>query len=361
MSFLLAFVTQKINLTFARYCLILELYPDLMIAALDNFRLCQNQKWLEKWSVTTKDGLGQKLAELEIKLRELNIELLAFCDDNYPVEFKSLSDYPLVLYYQGQITLLQNQAKITIVGSRNIHQYTKQVLEVCLNPIVDRLTTVSGLALGVDAAVHNSSTMNSGKTIAIIGSGLDDKSFYPSFNLNLKAKILESGGLIISEYASGTKPTPFSFPRRNRLLAALSSTTWVVQASQKSGSLITARVALELGHNVATTPASIVDNNFAGNISLMRDGANLICDSADLLGLLNLSQNFLQNKIVSEQITFTSDAQKLIYENLSAEPINLDKLQEITGINLQLLNSNLTLLEIGGLVSSIGNNDWIKE
>jgi DNA processing protein len=218
---------------------------------------------------------------------------------------------------------------------------------------------VSGLALGVDTLAHQIALQAQSATVGIIGSGLDFDSFYPAENWGLKQQILEQGGLVISEYPPGTEPVSYNFPKRNRLLAALGSVVWVVQAGQKSGSLITASLARDLGKTVATVPGSIYDDSLAGNLNLLRDGANLILEFTDLWQLLGLSK-YQPVTVNREQPVFNSAEEQLVWQQLSAEPQLLEDLSRRLQMEIQELSQHLTMLELHNLAVCVGENLWVR-
>ena len=168
---------------------------------------------------------------------------------------------------------------LAVVGSRMSDIYGEAAIsKIFNNVILDKIVIVSGLAIGIDAAAHQIAK----RTIAVLGTGLDEASFYPKSNLPLYKKIIKNGGLIISEYPPGTKASPQSFPKRNRIVAGLSLATIVVQAKIKSGALITARLALENGREVLAIPGSILNDLSEGPHSLISQGAVPITNSEDL-------------------------------------------------------------------------------
>ena len=172
---------------------------------------------------------------------DYEIKKITINDSLYPELLKNISDPPQVLYYVGKWPP-QNLFPLAVVGSRMSDIYGEAAIsKIFNNVILDKIVIVSGLAIGIDAAAHQIAK----RTIAVLGTGLDEASFYPKSNLPLYKKIIKNGGLIISEYPPGTKASPQSFPKRNRIVAGLSLATIVVQAKIKSGALITARLALE--------------------------------------------------------------------------------------------------------------------
>ena len=359
-------LSQQSTLTVERIKLVREFYKTLEEAYKDNFNKFKNQvknqyKWVQKIPNQTSESVESELKKIQETLEKFEILTSIYGIDDYPKSFEYLIDAPVVIYYRGNWDLIKNPAKITIVGSRNLNHYSESVLKKILKSALEmnqNLVTVSGLALGIDALTHQISLDSNTSTIGIIGSGLDKESFYPNSNWNLYQKILETDGLVISEYPPLTKATIYSFPRRNRLLACLSKLTWVVSASTKSGSLITARIANELGNTVATTPANILDSNHLGNLELLKNGASIISEAQDILDLMNLNSYKINQAIESVDLTFLSGDQKRVYELLGFEHTDTDSLSEKLGMETNYLASNLTLLELSGLIINTGENNW---
>jgi DNA processing protein len=217
---------------------------------------------------------------------------------------------------------------------------------------------VSGLAVGIDAVSHNIALQNNAKTVGVIGSGLDQKSFYPSQNWHIRNKIIESGGCVLSEYAPGRLPNIYTFPQRNRILAALTDLTWVVQASLKSGSLITALQARELGKTLATTPADIRNKSFDGNLKLLKEGCQIVSEAQDIISLLGLKSH--PEIQANKTIQFGSDDEKKLYEVLTIQPQNVENIAKSCKMLVTEVSGHLTMLELSGLALSVGSNEWIR-
>jgi DNA processing protein len=390
---LLAILTTKLNLNISRYEQILGFYESLGEAVNDNFDKLQslNPKWLfgtkKSWSLQL---ISKEIEVLHSNLIKNNIEVLSFEDLLYPQQLLALENYPLILYYQGNLELLQSHTMVTVVGSRNIDLYAKVIMDKILAPACKLgVGVVSGLAIGVDGYSHNIALENNAPTIGVIGSGLDEKSFYPSGNWGLRNRILgirkveQKGfgsleventpsaslpplmrgihainGLVISEYPPLSKPNLYTFPQRNRLLAALTDLTWVVQASPKSGSLITSTRARDLNKTVATTPADIRNHDFGGNIELLKVGASIITETEDLLTLLNLKTHPEIN--VQNNISFGSNEEEKVYNLLSLTALEIEELSSKSSYGVSDIITHLTLLELNGLAINIGENRWIK-
>jgi len=213
-----------------------------------------------------------------MKIQEIDIE-----SKEYPKQLKNIYDPPLKLYVLGNNEILK-QDGIAIVGTRNASEYGKNVaLQLSKKLCENGINIISGLALGIDSYAHWGSLRknNIGKTIAVLGSGLDE--IYPKQNLELAKRIINSGGCIISEYPVGTKPQKQNFPQRNRIISGLSKGVVVVEAGEKSGSLITADFALEQGRDVFAVPGNILNKTSVGPNILIKQGAKLVTDYRDVI------------------------------------------------------------------------------
>ncbi len=211
----------------------------------------------------------------------MNIIKITMDDLYYPEKLKQIYDPPEVLYCLGDIRLL-NEISISIVGARRATAYGKKIAYKLSNDLSKRgVTIVSGLASGIDECAHEGAYKNVGKTIAVLGCGVDI--IYPKENEDLYKNIIRNGGLIISEFPLGTKPEKDNFPKRNRIISALSSGVIVVEAKRRSGALITADFALEQGKNVFAVPGNIDSVYSEGTNNLIKDGAIPVTSYADVL------------------------------------------------------------------------------
>lgn len=223
-------------------------------------------------------NLKKELYHHEKYMEKNNIGIISFEEKVYPNKLKNIEDFPIVLYYKGDINILEEDG-IGIVGSRLAY---KEILEQTKGIARDfsklGINVISGLARGVDKFAHlGALEINFGKTIAVLGSGLDEKSFYPRENLRVFERIIENGGIVVSEYPLGTKPLSYNFPYRNRIISGLSNKIIIMQASIKSGSLITVDYALEQGKDIFVfrPEKSINSKNFEGNFELINQGAKI--------------------------------------------------------------------------------------
>lgn len=202
-------------------------------------------------------------------------------DENYPKALLNISNPPEKLFVLGNETILDNFG-IAIVGSRNCTKYGEEVAKsIAYNLSKYNINVVSGMAKGIDSAAHIGTIMGKGKTIAVLGSGF--KHIYPKENIKLLQDIINSGGAIITEYEEDILPMPENFPKRNRIISALSQGVVVVEAGKRSGSLITAEIALEEGKEVFAVPGNIISKTSKGTNELIKDGAKLVENVRDIL------------------------------------------------------------------------------
>lgn len=207
-------------------------------------------------------------------------DCLTIVDENYPQKLKEIYNPPLVLFYRGDITLLDSPL-LGVVGARQNSVYANQVLEKIIPEIVDaNIVTISGLAQGIDSICHRITLNNGGKTIGVIGTGINMN--YPKINEQLQNEMMKNH-LVITEYAAFEKPLSFHFPQRNRIIAGLCDSLLVVEAKEKSGSLITANIALEENRNVLVVPGRVDAELSRGCNLLFREGAKPVLDSSDIL------------------------------------------------------------------------------
>lgn len=224
---------------------------------------------------------GLRLIE---KYNQQQIFVISIMDPLYPPYLRHISNPPVVLFCKGDIRLLGNNRTISVVGTRKASEYGYKVVRYILKPLVnENWMIVSGLAKGIDTFAHRIAIMEKGKTIAVIAGGFDH--IYPKENRKL-AESISKNHLLISTYPPYIRPEKWMFPERNRIISGLSLGTFVVQAAKKSGSLITAQFALEQGREVFTVPASILNDDFSGNIDLIRDGATIVTSYKDITKIL---------------------------------------------------------------------------
>ena len=256
-----------------------------------------------------------------------NINYVTINSEYYPERLKEIDDAPYVLFYKGDVSLL-NYNMVAIVGSRKNSTYG----EVVTRQIVGELRNmdygvVSGVAYGIDAIAHKECLSRGIKTIGVLGCGIDI--IYPRAN-KLVYNEIEKNGLLISEFLPNTKPMPYNFPRRNRIITALSRGVIVIEATVKSGSLITVNYALQYGRDVMAVPGLVSNTNSKGCNLLIRDGAKVFVELGDLYYFLNV--------IKKEEKKIENNDIKLLLNNvLSSEPIHLDKIIQCVNVDRMAL------------------------
>ncbi|MBU1202434.1 DNA-processing protein DprA [Patescibacteria group bacterium] len=286
------------------------------------------------------------LSSVKKSFSQIKEPYISILDKDYPANLKNIYDPPLFLFYRGNIKLLNQKNILTVVGSRSFSSYHNQMCQNIINNLRGTdLVIASGLAIGTDSQAHNLALENNLPTIAVLGSGLDDKVLYPQGNRHLAKKIINQGGLLISEYSALAKPQLHNFPRRNRILAGLSKATIVISGAKKSGTLITAQVAIDEGKEVLALPGNINTRLSEGPNNLIKNGAQILTSGDDILNFYGL-----KNKNKSKKIIFKNKLHAKIYSTLQTEPLNLDKLAAQTNISLAQIGILISEMEIQGIV-----------
>jgi DNA processing protein len=285
---------------------------------------------------------------------ELSVQKISIEDELYPAILKKIKNPPEALYCAGN--LLPKENCLAIVGSRICSKYGQECCLQIGNDIAEAgVTIVSGLARGIDSFAHQAALKTKQRTIAILGTALDTENFYPKENLKLAEEILANNGLIISEYEPGKKTLPYAFAERNRIIAGMSLGVLVVEAKQKSGSLITAEAAREQGKKIFALPGNIYSSNSQGCHALIKKGATLVENADDILTALELDHLPLSFK--NDTPTKGSTAEETaILTSLSAEPLNIEALIKTTRLPPNIVMSTLSLLEIKNKIIDLGDN-----
>jgi DNA processing protein len=284
-----------------------------------------------------------------------NARKITLQDKDYPAILKEIHDPPKELYIKGEI-INQDKTAIGVVGTRKYTQYGKEVaLDIAGKLAKLGITIVSGLAKGIDTFAHQAALENGGRTIAVLGSGMDKNSFFPRSNYSLSEKISQQGA-VISEYPPGTRGTFFTFPQRNRIISGLSLGTIVIEAPEESGALITAALALEQNREVFAIPGSIYEKNSVGTNRLIKLGAKLVIDVEDILEELNLSHLLTLEK---KKVKPDNKEEEIILSILSAQPIHIDEVIKKSGLSAGIVNSTLMILELRKAVRNLGKGNYI--
>ncbi len=312
-------------------------------------------------------GLSPKLAERVTQMRAsvdldefvaqaetAGIRILTWLDDEYPLHLKEIEQPPPVLYLRGEITLEDSWA-VAIVGTRAVTPYGRQITEELATVLAHNgVTVVSGLARGVDAVAHSAALKAGGRTLAVLGSGVDK--LYPPENRALAEKII-SQGAVLSDYAPGTPPESANFPPRNRIISGLSMAIVVVEAGDTSGALITSEFALEQGRDVFAVPGNVYAPQSKGTNRLIRNGAKALLDPRDVLEALDLTRNIERREI--RKVIPADSIEAALLGVLGAEPVHVDAIRNQTGLPIEKVSAALTMMELKGMVRQVGGMNYV--
>ncbi|MEK7559439.1 MAG: DNA-processing protein DprA [Patescibacteria group bacterium] len=291
------------------------------------------------------------------QLEKQKISFITLLDKEYPSLLKSITNPPSVLYAKGDITLL-NSPSIAIVGTRRITNYGREITELFAKELASSgLTIVSGMAFGVDGAAHKGAIDAGGKTIAVLGNGVDVP--YPKENEKLYEEILDSDGLIISEYPPGTPPGIGTFPARNRIIAGISEGVLVTEGAEDSGSLITANFGLEFERRVFAIPGPITSSLSKAPLELIEKGARLVTSAESILKELKFeiqnTKSETNSKSKNTKFKTENKIERKILEVLENEGLYFDEIVKKTGISSQILGSTLSMMEVKGIIKNSGS------
>lgn len=270
---------------------------------------------------------------------------IAATSPEYPKRLAHLADPPQELFVRGSLAGLASPS-LAVVGTRACTDYGRRVARLLVPPVARAgITIISGLALGIDGAAHEHTLAVGGVTIAVLGSGIDSASITPRQHQSLAERIITHGGAVLSEYPPGMPPAKYTFPQRNRIIAALADAVLVIEAPHTSGALITARYALELGKDVLAVPQHITQKNAEGVNKLIADGAHVVTSAQDILLAFGK-----EKKQPEAAPMFRSSEEESLYTLLTAEPKHLDALVAACGLPSSTVLSLLGALELDGHV-----------
>ena len=286
------------------------------------------------------------------------IHVLAWNDPVMPAQLLAVSDAPPVLWYRGTLECL-HQPVVAIVGSRAASTVAVETARRIATDLAARgVTVVSGLARGVDSAAHRGA-LETGKTIAVLGSGVDH--VYPAEHVELAHRIAERG-LVVSEYPPGTAPLPFHFPMRNRLISGLSRAVVVIEASDKSGSLITAGCAAEQGRDVMAVPGNVLSGRNRGGHALIRDGAKIVECADDIVVELGLAPAGAVAGAEQGSVNGSTSSEDSVLRRMdTACAYDLDALAAASGMTAPRLLPHLADLELRGLIRRVGGGRFMRQ
>jgi len=324
------------------------------------------------WNAPTEGlraaGLTPKIIESVLQVRQqvdleqvwgrietLGIHVFTWADEKYPQKLKEIDQPPPVLYVRGTITD-QDDWAVAIVGTRRVTVYGRQVAEGLGEFLArNKITVVSGLARGVDGLAHEAALKAGGRTIAVLGSGVDQ--IYPPEHRKLAERIIEQGA-VVSDYPPGTAPDGANFPPRNRIISGLSLGTVVVEAGESSGALITATFAAEQGREVFAVPGNIFSPMSKGANRLIRDGAHPLLEYKEILLELNLGQ--VQTYQQARLFLPEDETERRILEVIGNEPVHLDEISQLSGLPIFQVSATLALMELKGMVRPVGGMNYVS-
>lgn len=292
------------------------------------------------------------------KLFKEDIWLIDEEDEKFPPILKEIPSQPLLIYGRGNLGLLtEKNISIGVVGTRKPTSYGIEATEKIVSGLVRAgITIVSGLASGIDSEAHETALAGKGKTIAVLGCGVDHYSIFPPENKSLARKIAESGGVVLSEYSPGTPAVKEHFPQRNRIISGLSKGVLVVEARERSGALITSRLALDQNREVFAVPGSIFSLASAGPNQLIAQGAKAVTCAKDILDELGLDYT----EAISSKSGEMMDEKEWTLLQLLEEPLSVDVIKEKSGLETGAILSSLSMLELKGIVKNMGGNIYQK-
>lgn len=315
------------------------------------------------------DRAGEELA----KVKGLGGDVLILDDGSYPGLLREIDDPPITLYVRGDWQACFDLPCVGVIGSRNCSTYGQNASEMLARDLASRsICIVSGLARGIDTAAHRGAIRGQGRTIAVMGTGLD--AVYPKENRKLVDEIIASGGAVVSQFPLGTPPIAENFPYRNRIISGLSLGVLIIEASERSGSLITARLAAEQNREVMAVPGNITSGNSFGTNYLIKSGAKLVQQWQDVVAELpsEISAAILPPKInetgangIQRQPELMpadlNESERKIWSFLKTdEPIHIDILLETSGLSFGDLNTALVALDIRDLIRVLPGKHYAR-
>ena len=311
----------------------------------------------EKMDISIPKNYFSLKAKIDIEkcyksaFEDKEVKILTIKDEKYPKLLKEIPDFPISLYYKGDIDSISFDYNLAVVGSRNASTNAKLALNGIISSFANsNITIVSGLAYGIDAQAHKSAIENNLKTVGVIGSGLDIT--YPIQNKYLYEQIANGSGVIFSEYPLKTRPIPANFPQRNRIVTGMSKGTLVAEAQMKSGAMISANLTLDYNRELMCMPGNILNPNTQGIYHLIKNGAGIVISAQDVLNQMDWDFNIVQDESVNLQL---DDVQKKVLDIIAIEPKSFDEIMSLANVEVSKLMVSLTELEIKGLIVQQNN------
>ena len=323
-------------------------------------------------SILKKEFHEKAVQEFE-RVKKFGGDVLILYDGSYPDQLREIADPPITLYVRGDWQACMEQPCVAVIGSRNCSTYGKNAAEMLARELASRgITIVSGLARGIDTSAHKGAIDGKGRTIGVLGTGID--SIYPKENTRLAQEIIESGGSLATQFPLGTPPLKDNFPYRNRIISGLSLGVLIVEASERSGSLITARLAMEQNREVMAVPGNITSGNSYGTNYLIKAGAKLVQQWQDVVTELpsEIAAAILPPKIEKASTRAAasnkdampadlSDHERKIWPLLPVDDsVHIDALLEESGLSFGDLNSALVGLDIRDLIRVLPGKNYAR-
>lgn len=338
---------KKLSLIFEQEKNPKEVFENLSTQTLKPYYLSNEN--IEK-ILETKKKLDTKY--LENIITKQGIKIISFFDSEYPESLKNIANPPFILYVKGS---LWSEPKLGIIGSRKITQYGEKSIATLLPNLIKTFTIVSGGAIGCDTKAHEISLQSKGKTIVVFGTGIDKN--YPAGNSELYKKIVESWWALISQFPIWEWPQTYNFPQRNEIISGLSNGVLVVEAGEKSGTLITAQLALDQGRDLFAIPWDIFKtNSFWCNNLIKKGEAKMVTNENDIFEEYNIS---FEKNTETKQKNFTSEIEEKIYNFLVLEGLTIDELAKKLLLPTHEIAISLSLLEIWNMIKKVQN--WTYE
>ncbi len=298
------------------------------------------------------------VVDLDAQLARIDaagLSLLTWQSEDYPPYLREIANPPPLIYVNGEIRE-EDRWAVAVVGTRRLTAYGRQATQDLVAGLVhNKVTIVSGLARGIDSIAHKTAIEMGGRTIAVLGSGLNR--IYPAEHRSLAAQIVGGRGAVVSEYALDVKPEARNFPPRNRVISGLSMGTLIIEAGERSGASITAGFALEQDREVFAVPGNITSPASRGTNRLIQQGAKLVRRIDDILEELNLTMVPEQTAI--QQIMPDSAEEALLLSHLTHQPVHIDHLTREAGLPSAQVSSTLTLMELKGMVRQVGGMNYV--
>jgi DNA processing protein len=297
---------------------------------------------------------GVDLEKVWEKIQNQGIKILTWQDESYPQRLKEIDQPPPVLYIRGEY-LPDDLFAVAIVGTRRVTPYGRQITEeLSAFLAANGITVISGLARGVDAIAHQSTLKTGGRSIGVLGSGVDK--IYPPEHRGLAEQMIKHGA-IISDYAPGTPPDASNFPPRNRIISGLSLAVVVIEAGETSGALITAEFAAEQGREIFAVPGSILAPQSKGTNKLIQNGALPLLSVNDLMQALDLTR--VGEHKAARKIIPADETEARLMNVLSSEPLHVDEIRNQSELPIEKVSAALALMELKGMVRQVGGMNYV--